>query len=91
MFCALVFADDMLAGLVARVKKLRTKLMVGELCGTEVEFVVIESMVCILEGYVACFIGMRESLQSGPLFLGQNMTLFVSDSIILEAAQLSQH
>jgi hypothetical protein len=31
MFCALVFADDMLAGLVARVKKLRTKLMVGDL------------------------------------------------------------
>lgn len=47
-------------------------------------------MVCIREGYVACFIGMRESLQSGLLFLGQNMTLFVFDSIILEAAQLSR-
>lgn len=31
MFCALVFADDMLAGLVARVKKLRMKLMMGNL------------------------------------------------------------
>ena len=33
--------EDMLAGLVARVKKLRTKLMVGDLRGTEVVFVVV--------------------------------------------------
>jgi hypothetical protein len=37
----LAFAEDMLAGLVARVKKLRTKLMVGDLRGTEVVFVVV--------------------------------------------------
>ena len=33
MFCALFFAADILAGLVARVKKLRMKLMVGEIEG----------------------------------------------------------
>jgi hypothetical protein len=37
MFCALDFAADILAGLVARVKKLRTKLMMGELGGSSIE------------------------------------------------------
>jgi hypothetical protein len=57
----------MLAGLVARVKKLRTKLMVGDLRGTEVVFVVVGDELLWRERGLACFIGMRvlESLQSG--------------------------
>lgn len=49
----------MLAGLVARVKKLRTKLMVGDLRRTEVVFVVVDGELLWRERGLACFIGMR--------------------------------
>ena len=86
MFCALAFADDMLAGLVARVKKLRTKLMVGDLYETEVVFVVIGLMSWYTRGVCGLLYWNERELtkRSGK------MTLFVFDSIFLEAAQLSR-
>jgi len=57
----------MLAGLVARVKKLRTKLMVGDLRGTEVVSVVVDDGLLWRErGWLALLeCDSVQSLQSG--------------------------